>query len=93
MSSTASGLLGFLSSIPSQIPSANSVVPMNLTMPSSLLTNTLMPSSRTGSAAEERERGVGDGVPTVGTFKCFTRGVDDLLEEGVPLRLGERGEA
>ena len=92
-------LLGFLSSIPSHTPSANSVVPMNLTTPISLLTNTLIPSSRTGSAAVARERGVGDGVPTDGTFKCLVRDVgvddlfDDLFDEGVPLRLGERGEA
>ena len=90
-----SDLLGFLSSIPSHTPSANSVVPMNLTTPSSLLTSTLIPSSSTGSAAVARERGVGDGVPTAGTFKCLARdvGVDDLFDEGVPLRLGERGEA
>ena len=87
-------LLGFLSSIPSHTPSANSVVPMNLTTPISLLANTLIPSSSTGLAAVARERGVGDGVPTPGTFKCLVRdvGVDDLFDEGVPLRLGERGD-
>ena len=78
------------------MPSANSVVPMNLTTPSSLLTKTLMPSSSTGSAAVARERGVGDPAPPgVDTLNCVVRDPDDLLDEGVPvpLRLGERGEA
>lgn len=37
---------------------------------------------------------MGDGVPTPGTFKCLARdvGVDDLFDEGVPLRLGDRGD-
>lgn len=88
-------LLGFLSSMPNQMPSANSVVPTNLTTPSSLLTKTLMPSSSTGLAAVARERGVGDPTPPgVDTRNCFVRDdPDDLLDEGVPLRLGERGEA
>ena len=90
-------LLGFLSSIPNQMPSANSVVPMNLTTPNSLLTNTLMPSSRTGSEAVANEIGVGEADPAgVDTLRCFpldTDDDDDLLDEGVPLRLGERGEA
>ena len=87
-------LLCFLSSIPSHTPSAKSVAPMNLTVPISLLTNTLIPSSRTGFAAVARESGVGEGVPILGTFKCLARdvGVDDLFDEGVPLRLAERGE-
>ena len=80
--------------MPNQMPSANSVVPMNLTTPSSLLTKTLIPSSSTGSAAVARERGVGDpALPGVDTLNCFVRDPDDLLDEGVPLRLGERGEA
>ena len=69
---------------------------MNLTTPNSLLTNTLMPSSRTGSEAVANEIGVGeDELAGVDTLRCFTRDPDDddLVEEGVPLRLGERGEA
>ena len=68
---------------------------MNLTTPISLLAKTLIPSSSTGLAAVARERGVGDGVPMAGTFKCLDRevGVEDLFDEGVPLRLGDRGEA
>ena len=56
-----------------------------------------MPSSSTGSEAVANESGVGEAVPAgVDTLKCLARDVDDdddLLEEGVPLRLGDRGEA
>ena len=56
-----------------------------------------MPSSSTGSEAVANESGVGEAAPAgVDTLKCLARDVDDdddLLEEGVPLRLGDRGEA
>lgn len=54
-----------------------------------------MPSSSTGLAAVARERGVGEPeLAGVETLSCFVReDDDDLVDEGVPLRLGERGEA
>ncbi len=50
-------LLALLNSTTSHTPSANSVVPMYWTVSISPLTNTLIPSSRTGSGEVARERG------------------------------------
>ncbi len=67
-------LLGFRISTPSQMPWANSVSPMNLTIPISLLANTLIPSSSIKS--EDNERRAGEEDPLLVVRRLFERGLD-----------------